>query len=157
MGGWESKARPAAQPQAVEPAEHAEYAGIPRVAPLVLRQDAQIRFPPDLLVASHPLPDAHRMIRNYFHRISSTVGRNEDGLTETVKRQLEDYIALESLITARSSELDGRLARMLGLFRTLETEVRLATEMLALEAEKADRLAAEVDPGLGSFAEFGQR
>ena len=161
MGSEESKpqAAPAKgsptkqQPGPIISAEDlAEYDGIPPVHPLIKRNPDQ--FPADIGIPSKNLPVAHKLIRDYFQQISFTINRNQENLTVTIKKQMEDYIALAGLLDRRRSELEGKLAQMLSLFRTLDTEVRATTEMLDKEVEKADKLAAQIDPNFAKFEDF---
>ena len=146
-----AKQQPEAAPSA---ADLAEYDGIPPAAPLVRRQLMQEQFPSDLAIPSGSLPVAHKLIRDYFQQISFTINRNEEALTGTIKKQMEEYMGLAGLLERRRSELEGKLAQMLSLFRSLDAEVRVATAMLENEIQKADKIASELDPSMAKFEDF---
>jgi hypothetical protein len=42
--------------------------------------------------------------------------------------------------------LDGRLAKMLSLFRQFDAEIKVTVERLAAEITKAERVAADINP-----------
>jgi hypothetical protein len=131
-----------------------EYDGIPVLNPLLGRRQQPEQFPPDIDVPSAGLPAADAAAKTYFQQIGTAVNKSQDHLTQSVKGQLEDYAKLAALLETRRNELDGRLAKMLSLFRQFDTEIKTTVELLSAEIERAEKIAAEIDPAIPKYADF---
>ena len=171
MGGEESKAqgrqqRPQQPPQhhpqnqskqPVQPVSDSlanrEYDGIEPIQPLVQRVLMKEQFPPDVKIDQGNLPVAHQAVTTYMQQISQTISQNEDRITAQTKRQLEEYVALDALLHRRQNDLDAKLAKMLAQFRQFDDEVKATTDLLKSTIERADAIAAQIDPSL-NFKNF---
>jgi hypothetical protein len=130
------------------------YDGIPAASPLVRRQHANEQFPPDISIPPANIVQTDKLAKAYYQQIATTINRNEEAITSTVKQQLEDYIKLAGVLETRRNELDGRLAKMLSLFRAFDSEVKTSVELLNSEIERAERIAAEIDGEIPKYSEF---
>lgn len=128
-----------------------EYDGIPPLEPLVLGQG---QFPNDFALRTGTLPDSHKMVVDYLHKISSRINNNEKQIAMCIKKQLEEYIALPDKLAQKQDELNSRLSRILTLFRQLDDEVKSTTDALKSTIKFADQLAAQIDPNFPNFADF---
>jgi hypothetical protein len=147
--------RPAAPAPAV-PAKPAatEYEGIAVLNPLVGRRQQPEQFPPDIEIPSAGLPASDAAAKAYFQQIGTAVNRSQDQLTQAVKGQLDEYAKLATLLEARRNELDGRLAKMLSLFRQFDAEVKTTVELLGAEVERPQKIAADIDAAIPKYADF---
>jgi hypothetical protein len=166
MGPDQSKEKP---PQAPPPSDDAKprlpipslaprpeaesYSGIPPAASLVRRQQSGEQFPPDISIPPANIGQADKLAKGYFHQMAATVNKNQDQISGAVKQQLEDYIRMSTLLDNRRNELDGRLAKMLSLFRAFDAEVKSSVELLNAEIERAQKMAEEIGE-LPKYAEF---
>jgi hypothetical protein len=144
-------------PEAEAPASEnqpQEFEGIPVVSPLINRRVSPPKLPPDIQISPGNIEATTRQIQTYFQEISGTVTKNEDQLTAAIRKQLDEYVKLAPLLEGRKNQLQERLAKMLTLFRTFDSEVKTAVDSLNAEIEKADRLAAEIDPAMPKYADF---
>ena len=131
------------------------YEGIETIDPLIIRQLATEKFPNDIIkINSGELPDAHKMVVDYFRKISTRINKNEQQITTQIRKQLEEYIGLSAKLEKRQDELNIRLAKILALFRTLDDEVKNATDSLKATIDQADAIAAQIDPEFMKFKEF---
>lgn len=131
-----------------------EYDGIPTIQPLILRQLAQEHFPKSLHLDCGDLPETHKMVVDYFSKISTRINKNEESIAINVKKQLEDYINLSSLLDKRGEELQYRLNNILEMFKTLDESVNTTTNNLKAAIDQADLLAQKIDSTLPSFKEY---
>jgi len=131
-----------------------EYEGIPVIEPLLIRKGQNEKLFDGSKLDGDDLQDAHKLVRAYFQRISSRINNNEESISSNVRRQLEEFIQLSSLIDKRHDELAARLARMLGLFRSLDDEVKNTTDSLKEAIKQADIIAKRIDPNLPSFNQY---
>jgi hypothetical protein len=134
--------------------EPQEFEGIPAVSPLINRRVSPPKLPPDIHIPPGNVEITTKQIQTYFQEISGTVTKNEDQLTAAIRKQLDEYAKLAPLLEGRKNQLQDRLAKMLSLFRTFDSEVKTAVDSLNAEIEKADRLAAEIDPAMPKYADF---
>ena len=120
----------------------------------IRRNHTKIEYPKDIQITSGILPLTAEMASEYYKRISSNINKNEELLSNTVKKQLEEYIKMAQLLEKRKNELDARLASMLSSFRKVDNEVKETTELLKLQISRAEELAQEIDPSLPKFKNF---
>lgn len=141
------------QQQQVQIQQQQDYDGIKAIHPLVMRVLMKEEFPSDIHIDSGNLPLAYQMVQQYFMQINNTIAQNQEHITVQTKRQLKEYIELSSLLHRRQNELDGKLSTMLTLFKQLHENVQATSDLLHKSIERADSLAAKIDPTL-SFKEF---
>ncbi|OHT01118.1 hypothetical protein TRFO_01710 [Tritrichomonas foetus] len=130
-----------------------EYDGIHPLHPLLTRVLMKEQFPQDIRIDSANLPRTHQMLKQHIANLNSTIAQNQDRITAQTKKQLEDYILLAGLLEKRQNELDSRLTKILILFRQFEDDVKTTTDLLKNTIEKADEIAAQIDPNL-NFKNF---
>lgn len=141
------------QQQQLQIQQQQDYDGIKAIHPLVMRVLMKEDFPSDIHIDSGNLPLAYQMVQQYFAQINQTIAQNQEQITVQTKRQLKEYIDLSSVLRRRQNDLDGKLASMLSLFRQLHENVTATSKLLNETIERADSLAAKIDPTL-SFKEF---
>ncbi|KAH0788377.1 hypothetical protein GPJ56_007679 [Histomonas meleagridis] len=124
--------------------------------PFIHRNHTKIEYPKDIQITSGLLPLTDEMASEYYKRIINTINKNEELLSSTVKKQLEEYIKMAQLLEKRKNELDGRLASMLSSFRKVDNEVKETTELLKLQISRAEALAEELDPTIPKFKDFNK-
>jgi hypothetical protein len=132
----------------------AEYDGIAVVNPLVGRGQQPEQFPPDIGIPSDGIPATDAAAKAYFQQIGTALNKSQDQLTQSIRGQLEEYAKLPTLLETRKNELDGRLAKMLALFRQFDAEVKSTVELLGQEIERAQKIAADIDPAIPKYADF---
>ena len=130
------------------------YQGIETIDPLIFKHSSQVKYNPDIIISCSDLPDTHKIVVDYFHKIASRINSNEEQIATRIKKQLEEYIGLSAKLEKRQDELNVRLAKLLGLFRQLDDEVKTVTESLKTTIEQADALAAQIDPTFLKFNEY---
>jgi hypothetical protein len=146
--------KPAAPTASTAPRPEAEsYGGIPAASSLVRRQQSGEQFPLDISIPPANIVQLDKATKGYFHQMAATVNKNQEQLSGAVKQQLEDYIKMSTLLDTRRNELDGRLAKMLSLFRAFDSEVKTSVELLNAEIERAERIAADIGE-LPKYSEF---
>lgn len=141
------------QQQQQQMQQQQDYDGIKAIQPLVMRVLMKEEFPSDIHIDSGNLPLAYQMVQQYFMQINNTIAQNQEQITAQTKRQLKEYIDLASVLHRRQNDLDGKLATILSLFKQLHENVEATSDLLHKSIERADSLAAKIDPTL-SFKEF---
>ena len=129
-----------------------EYEGIPIISPIVYKDGPTEKYPPDIILPAGELPQINSMVKTYFHDISFHINKNEEAISSTIKKQLEEYNEMPKRIEFKRRELDKRLAVFSNLFKQLDASIQSTTDALNAAIKKADELAAELDPNMPKFS-----
>lgn len=130
------------------------YAGIPIIDPLVQRAVLGTTYPPDIKITPSQLPKAQAILKDYFHQITFHLNRNEENIAFHIRRQMEEYSKLNVMLQKRGVEMDAKLSKMLGLFKSLNDDVKATTDSLDAVIARAEKIAKSLDPDLPDFNTF---
>ena len=145
----QQQSAPVNKPQPMTIQREEEFEGIPPLDPLIIRNGNNEQYPPDIMITPGDLPDADKIAKAYFNLISYHI--NQANITQNVKKQLEEYIALNRKLETRQGELDNRLGKLLSLFSQLDQEVKNTTDSLSAAVKKANELAQKIDSTIPAF------
>ena len=127
--------------------EYQTYDEIPPLFPLIDKNHNQV-FYDQINLEGSKIYESYINTKEYLETIISRVNYNQESISNNLKRQLEDFINLSNILEKRQDELASRLAKLLGLFRSLDEEVRNTNQNLKSSIQLADDIAQKIDISL---------
>ena len=131
-----------------------KYLEIPEVEPLIQKKLLMNIFPSDLSIPSGKLPNAHEIMKVYYHSLSQQMNQNQSAISFHIHEQLDHYVNVARNMANRKRRLEMNLGRVMNEFEALDRETKAVSESLEIALKKVDLLAKTIDPSLPGFHEW---